>query len=344
MKTLKKRIKTCLCLLFLLLCLPSFLAAQAIDQGPTIMGGPSRTGTAAAQFLQIGVSPRGAGLGDAYVALVNDASGAFYNPGALALLDQKQAFFSHTDLPAGIAHYFGSFVSPFGSIGNFALSFTALTTGDIPVTVANKGPTGENFSVSQIAVGLTYSRRLTNFVSFGATAKFVAEDLAGFENRTVAFDLGVLYLMGYRNARLGMSITNFGPDVTYGKDSEIGFESQHFPMPLTFRFGAALDLVYSDENKLWLTAEVHQPNDNLRNQSIGLEYVYNDLIFLRGGLKIDEDNDSPDAEDQDGFAESFGFGAGINLSVSGINGMFDVSWTQMSYLDDLLRFSVALSF
>ena len=341
MKTINNRMRTCLGLLFIFLCLPSFLTAQALDQGPTILGGPSRAGTAAAQFLQIGVSPRAAGLGDSYVALVNDASGAFYNPGVLALLDQKQAYFSHTNLPAGLAHYFGSFVQPMGAFGNVGISFTALTTGDMAVTVANKGPTGETFSVSQIAVGLTYSRKLTNFVSFGTTAKFVAEDLAGFDNRTVAFDIGVLYLVGFRNARLGMSITNFGPDVTYGSESELGFESQHFPMPLTFRFGAALDIVNSENSQIWLTAEVHQPNDNLRNQSVGVEYVYNDLVFLRGGLKIDEENDGPDA---DGFAESFGVGAGINLSVSGIDGMFDVSWTKQTFLDDILRFSVMLSF
>lgn len=336
MKTLKKRLRIGLGLLFLLFCLPFSLVAQAVDQGPTILGGPSKTGTAAAQFLQIGVSPRGAGLGDSYVALVNDASGAFYNPGVLSLINQKQAFFSHTNLPAGIAHYFVSYVQPVGNIGNFALSFTALTTGDIPITVAYKGPTGESFSVSQIAVGLSYSRRLTNMVSFGVTTKFIAEDLAGFDNRTVAFDLGLLYQMGYRNARLGMSLTNFGSDVSYGGKSDLGFDSQRFPMPLTFRFGAAIDLLYSDNNKIWLTAELHQPNDNLRNESIGLEYIFNDLIFLRGGWKIDEE--------KDGFAESLAFGVGINLSISGINGMFDVSWTQMSYLNDLLRFSVLLGF
>ena len=92
MKTLKKQTRTCLGLMFLLFCLPFSLVAQAVDQGPTILGGASRAGTAAAQFLQIGISPRAAGLGDTYVALVNDASGTFYNPGVLSLINQKQAF------------------------------------------------------------------------------------------------------------------------------------------------------------------------------------------------------------------------------------------------------------
>jgi len=112
-------------------------------------------------------------------------------------------------------------------------------------------------------------------------------------------------------------------------------------MPITFRFGVAVDLLYTDNNKLWVAAELNQPNDNLRSQRIGMEYSMNDLIFLRGGWKIDEENDGPDS---DGFAESLSFGAGLNLSVSGINGKFDVSWSQMDYLDDLVRFSVLLGF
>ena len=65
------------------------------------------------------------------------------------------------------------------------------------------------------------------------------------------------------------------------------------------------------------------------------------MIFLRGGWKIDEEDGGLD---KDGFAETLSFGAGLNLSVSGIDGKFDVSWSQMSHLDDLIRFSVLLGF
>lgn len=309
--------------------------------GPTVLGGASRAGTAAAQFLQLGVSARAAAMGETFVAMVNDASGAFYNPGVLSLIDKRQALFNHTNLPAGLAHFFGSYVQPAGDVGTFALSFVLLTTGDIPVTVAFQGPTGEAFSASEMAFGLSYSRSLTNRFSVGGTAKIIAQDLAGFDSRTVAFDIGTIYQTGYRHARLGMSVTNFGPDINFGDQSELGFQSQDFPLPITFRFGVALDLLYSDESKLWLTAEMKQPNDNLRSESIGFEYSYNNLVYVRGGWKIDEENEGLDS---DGFAETVSAGGGINLSVSGINGQFDFSWSQMAHLDDLLRFTVLLGF
>lgn len=320
--------------------LPLSLFAQQ-EEGPTVLGGASRTGTAAAQFLQIGVSARATGMGETFVAMVDDASGAFYNPGVLANIEQRQAFFNHTNLPAGLSHFFGSYVQPAGSLGSFALSFIVLTTGDIPVTVAFQGPTGETFSASEMAFGLSYSRQLTNRFSVGFTGKLVAQDLAGFDSRTVAFDIGTIYQTGYRNARLGMAIANFGPDIRFGDNNSIGFDSQQFPMPLTFRFGAAVDVIDTETSKVWLSGELHQPNDNLRYQSLGVEYSYNDLIFLRGGWKIDEENDGID---QDGFSESLSFGGGLNLNMSGINGKFDASWTQMANLDDLLRFSILLAF
>jgi hypothetical protein len=306
-----------------------------------VLGGASRAGTAAAQFLQIGVSARAAGMGETYVAFVEDASGAYYNPSVLALLSQRQALFNHTNLPAGLSHFFGSYVQPIAGVGTFALSFILLTTGDIPVTVAFQGPTGSTFSASEMAVGLSYSRRLTDRFAVGGTAKFIAEDFAGFDARTVGFDVGTIYQTGFRHARLGMSVSNFGPDLNFGNRSSIGFQSQSFPMPITFRFGAVLDVLHGESSKLWLAAQLLQPNDNLRSESVGVEYSYNDLIFLRGGWKIDEENDGPD---KDGFAESVSLGAGLNLSVSGISGKFDVSWSQMSYLDDLMRFSVLLGF
>lgn len=324
----------------LFLVLPCSLWAQP-DTGPTVIGGPAKVGTGAAQFLQIGVSARGTGMGETYVAFVEDASGAFYNPGVLALLGKRQAMFSHTRLPGDLAHFFGSYVQPLGSIGTFAVSFISLTTGDIPVTVAFAGPTGDMFSASETAIGLSYARSLTDRFSVGGTAKIIADDFAGFNGRTVAFDIGTIYLTGFRHARLGMSVANFGPDLDFGSKSSLGFDSQPFPLPITFRFGLAVDLVYNEVSKLWLAGELYQPNDNIRRESVGAEYSYRDLLFVRGGWKIDEENEGID---QNGFAEELSFGGGLNLSLGGLDGRFDVSWAQMSHLTDVVRFSVLLGF
>ncbi len=48
---------------------------------PTL--GAQRVGTSAAQFLKIGAGARAEALGQAYVAISNDASALFWNPAGL---------------------------------------------------------------------------------------------------------------------------------------------------------------------------------------------------------------------------------------------------------------------
>ncbi|RMD89764.1 MAG: hypothetical protein D6813_10130 [Calditrichaeota bacterium] len=328
----------------LLVALP--LLAQ--DLGPTVLGGPSKVGTATAQFLQIGVSARATAMGEAFVSLVDDASAAFYNPGALAIIRQRQAMFNHTTLPAGIRHFFATYVQPVSQFGTLAISFILLTTGDMPVTVAFEGPTGETFSASESAIGLSYAKMLSNKFSVGGTVKAIFQDFAGFDERAVAFDIGTLYQTGFRQLRLGMSVTNFGPDLDFGTQKDpsgkVVFDSQSFPLPITFRFGVSVDVMNRENSKLMLAGTLVQPNDNLRYETLGFEYNWNDLLFLRGGFKIDEENDPDAAGDTSGFSENFSAGAGIKMAFKDFNGRFDFSWVNQQDLNNLTRFSIILSF
>lgn len=337
--------------LSLVVLLPVLLFAQ---NEPTVLGGASKAGTVGAQFLQLGVSARATGMGGSIVALANDASAAYYNPAALAELQKPNAFFNHTTLPGGLRHFFAAYAHPIGGFGTLAVSFNILTTGDMPVTVAFEGPTGETFSASESAIGISYAKRLTDRFALGGTVKVIAEDLAGFNERTVAFDIGTLYHTGFRELSLGMSVSNFGPDLNFGTEEDGAgntiFEGQSFPLPITFSFGVSVDVMNKDNSKLIVAGQMVQPNDNLRYETIGVEYSWNDAVFLRGGFKIDEENDdvvdenNNSIDDANGFAETFSAGAGLKASFQGFMGQFDVSWAKQSNLNDLVRFSILLSF
>jgi len=73
-----------------LLCAPLVLAAKPFG----------KTGTAALQFLKLGVDARAIGMGEAYTAVSDDISSVYWNPAGLAPAYQNQAFFSTpTGLP-----------------------------------------------------------------------------------------------------------------------------------------------------------------------------------------------------------------------------------------------------
>ncbi|MEJ2055574.1 MAG: hypothetical protein P8X42_16785, partial [Calditrichaceae bacterium] len=46
-------------------------------------------GTTAADFLGIAVGPKAYAMGGAYTAMISDVTSAYWNPGALAFIDQN---------------------------------------------------------------------------------------------------------------------------------------------------------------------------------------------------------------------------------------------------------------
>ena len=58
--------------------------------------GGQRVGTSAAQFLKIGVGPRAEAMGQAYIAIANDAEALFYNPAGISQFEKNEVFFSNT--------------------------------------------------------------------------------------------------------------------------------------------------------------------------------------------------------------------------------------------------------
>ena len=100
--------------------------------------GQAKVGTAGAQFLEIGVSARAMGMGEAFLGVADDASVLYYNPAGLSLLTQKEAMFTHIDYPAEINYEFAGLVFPAPQFaGTFGVSFYMLGMDDMPVTGYN---------------------------------------------------------------------------------------------------------------------------------------------------------------------------------------------------------------
>jgi hypothetical protein len=93
-----------------------------------------KTGTTSSKFLSIGIGPRANAMGGAFTSIANDAEALYWNPAGIAAIYQNQALFTYTKLFADIhLNYFG-LVIPVGEIGNFGISVTALSVGDMEIT------------------------------------------------------------------------------------------------------------------------------------------------------------------------------------------------------------------
>src|SRR3989339_525934 len=92
-------------------------------------------GEAAAEFLLISPGARAGGMGEANVAIANDAAAAYWNPAGLAQLEKKEFTIMHAKwLPQfnldDIYYDYASYIHPWHGLGTFGLSATYLSLGE----------------------------------------------------------------------------------------------------------------------------------------------------------------------------------------------------------------------
>jgi len=316
---------------FLIVIIPITVKAQLFP----VLGG-QRAGISTAQFLKIGVGGRATAMGDAFVAVANDASALYWNPAGLVQFQENQVIFSHNSWVVDINHEFLGAVYHLDETNSFGISVTALTMQDMKVTTefAPFG-TGEYFGFSDFGIGITYSRKMTDQFSFGGTVRYIEETLDKLKMRGIMIDLGTFYWTGLGSTRFAVAVSNFGnqlaPDgevVLVGKRKNSDWQS--FSPPTMFRIGFAFEPIENEEHKLTASFQLNHPNDNSENVVSGLEYSWNRMLYLRGGYKLNVDE------------QTFSFGAGINFPISFANFNLDYAYSQFERLGSAHRFSIIL--
>jgi hypothetical protein len=294
---------------------------------PIVAFAQAKVGTAAAQFLEIPVGARSVGMGDAFLATANDVSAIYYNPAGLTNLMRKEVMFTHTMWPAGIMHDFAAFAMPVPQLGGVVgISAIGLTTGEMRETTPGRPEgTGRTFTASDLAVGVTYSRKMTDRFSLGVTWRYVGEYYADVKAHSWAMDIGTLYRTQFKNLRIGMNFSNFGPDIT--------FLQTPYPLPMSFKMGVAAEVYEAGAHKVTLGAEGSHPNDNLEKFQVGAEYWFNNMFAVRGGYRFG-------AWD----AERFNAGIGVRLPVGNVITKIDYAYSDMQELLNAHKFTLGLEF
>jgi len=315
-----------------------------------------KVGTSAAPFLRIFVGSRGSAMGGAFVAIADDPSAMFWNPGGLAQMKKSAIFVDHSPyLPGLDFNYFG-FVLSAGSYGTVGVNVTALTTEKMLVTTPDQPMgTGETFTAASMAVGITYSRYLTDRFSIGGTFKYVNERIYNSTATGVAFDIGTIFVTPFYGIRLGVSISNFGdkmqiqgedlnvrvdiaPDIEGNNQSVVGqLKTNRFEMPLIMRVGLSWDIVKSNFSRFTIAMDGINPNDNAQSVNIGAEYaLFNEVLLLRGGFN---DLFLPDRE------KGLTLGVGLNITnLSAFKIRVGYSYQELRYLKSLNRFTFSMYF
>jgi hypothetical protein len=250
---------------------------------------------------------RANGMGECYVAVAEDATAAWWNPGGLAFVKGRNLALMHSqlvpDLASDVYYEFLAFANELRDLGTLSFSVVYLTYGKSVATNATGEELG-TFTSWEASGAASFAMPLSDNLGVGLSMKFIHADLAPDDftlerldgtGSSFAVDVGALWKIPERKLNLGLALSNMGPDIAF-IDQE-----QSDPLPITLRGGVAFTPISDEISNLILTFDLEQSlvwlvssATNTRRSEIyhlGTEYRYVDLLAGRIGYIYDQDGD-----------------------------------------------------
>ena len=238
-----------------------------------LLAGPAQAQVAqsSALFLRIEPDSRSAGMGNAGVALADNANAMFWNPSGLAFQENTQVGLTHANwLPEFNANLFYEYLVGtyhVDGVGTFGGNVQFLNLGEIEVR--NVDNVVEDVVPSyQLAVATSYGRKIGDRLGVGTSVRFIYSKLAAAPGEgggdgkasTLATDLSALYrsapfsLAGTEATfSTGLNIANLGGTLNFNESSPY-----KDPIPANLRVGPALTIDFDEYNSLTLATDFNK--------------------------------------------------------------------------------------
>lgn len=232
-------------------------------------------------LMKVEHGARPAGMGGAFVAVVDDPNGAAYNPASITGMTGFAASFGHTAYWENVRLESGFFAK--------SLSGRTFMHGGIRFAAVDEieqriFPTAEPesyFDAHDVSFKAGLSRRVSSNVTVGLSAGWFLEKIEAWRGWAFNVDFGVLVTPA-ENIALGASVVNLGSDFTLTKTGSES--SREISLPTAYTVGAsyqyrrylgAADIVYADDE-----GHLH----------LGLEAALHELFSIRGGYMANYDS------------------------------------------------------
>jgi hypothetical protein len=317
-----------------------------------------KAGINAAAFLKVGVGARQVGMGSAVTSLNGDVTNVFWNPAGVAMKDDKaQVSFTYNSWIGGLtqnALAAGYKLEGIGTIGIGVMTFgMSGIPADRDVYPGNAvlqalqidQATADTYDYMDLLAQVTYSTYVMDRLALGASVKLIHEKIDDMNASAIGFDLGSVYNIGLLDWNIGARINNLG--------SDIKFYDYPSPIPLTFSMGTSMTPIRVGANAITFAIDAVKPQDGQQYYYTGMEYNYNNMIFLRGGWKLNYsylgmagDGIDPGTSLRQGVQTSLekgSLGAGVRVPMSDYMLSLDYSYTVFTTFSDVHRITLHVS-
>ncbi|MEE1572977.1 MAG: PorV/PorQ family protein [Candidatus Neomarinimicrobiota bacterium] len=313
----------------------------------------TKVGTATANWLRIETGVRAIGMGGAFVAAGTGLSAIPYNPSGVAFIQKSEAYYSKSNYLAEITHNVLGYGVKLTNQDFLGFHLFYLNSGLMEVnTELSPGGTGEYFNVISLSFRTVYARRLTDRLKVGMSLNYIRDQIYTTMMQTFAFDVGSNFNTGIYGFTLGMSISNFGPEVQYhgeglqivvpdtiDVDERTSRVTEKFPLPLVFRLGIKNDIIGPESefiknksHRLSVAADGVNPIDYTVMGHVGIEYSYFEFAFLRTGIHLGHNT------------AGITGGGGLKIRAIGMNILVDYAYVDYGILKMTHQVGLSLEF
>lgn len=161
-------------------------------------------------FLDLNSSARVAAVGGYNVSLnVNDPSLIYFNPALLHDSLHNHLAINYTDYYAGINYGYASYSRHFEKYGDFAAGVHYVNYGKF-IRADETGVENGNFTASEYAINLTYSKPLNGHFRAGVNFKPILSFFDSWSSYGLVTDLGLHYTSDNRMLQGGLVLHNVG--------------------------------------------------------------------------------------------------------------------------------------
>ncbi len=312
----------------------------------------TKVGTTAADFLMIPVGPRASGMGGAFTATANDVTSAYWNAAGLSRIGRDEFTASFSNWIAGTKLSWFGLNYALDEDDAIGLSINQLDYGQEEITTEGQpNGTGQYWSAADIALGLSYSRNLTDRFSVGGTVKYINEKIYNESASAFALDVGLLFYTQLQGLRIGMNISNFGTEMQLagqdlllpgnidpahtGTNNTIAtnLQTDSWPLPLIFTVGLGYDVVNTDQWDWTVATDAVYPNNQSAYLNLGSELSWSKVLYLRGGYY------SLFKKNEEGGLSA---GVGVKYDFGSFYTKVDYSYTNFGIFDPINRISISI--